>query len=77
MCMQVPLNVTCLEPFLAAPRIDLGYTLASGQMLSQSLLLPLVPAKFCMPPTAAVPREAFFQRWRALDGAPAAKAHPC
>ena len=68
--MQVPLNVTCLAPFLAAPRIDLGYTLESGQALSQSLPLPLVPAKFCVPPTASVPRDAFFQRWRALDGMP-------
>ncbi len=74
--IQVPLNVTCLAPFLAAPRIDLGYTF-SGQPVSRSLPLPLTAAKFCMPPSTSVPREAFFQRWRALDGERAAILLSC
>lgn len=65
---QVQVMAACLAPFLAAPRIHLGYSL-DGHTMSQSLPLPVVVTKFCTPPEAAVPREAFFQRWRALNGA--------
>ncbi len=65
--MQVPLLVACIAPFLSAPRVQIGYGLA-GQVVNQSLALPVITPKFCTPPDAAVPREAFFQRWRALEG---------
>lgn len=65
--LQVPLMVACTAPFLAGPRVQLGYVLG-GQMVSQSLALPVIAPKFCTPPDSAVPREAFFQRWRTLEG---------
>lgn len=65
--MQVPLMVACTAPFLSAPRVQLGYTLGK-QVVSQSLALPVITPKFCTPPDASVPREAFFQRWRTLEG---------
>ncbi|CAK0759184.1 hypothetical protein CVIRNUC_002678 [Coccomyxa viridis] len=67
--IQVPLMVACTAPFLAGPRVQLGYVLG-GQMVSQSLALPVIAPKFCTPPDSAVPREAFFQRWRTLEGPP-------
>ena len=67
--LQVPLAVVCLAPFLAAPQIQLGYSVGRHAM-SQALALPLVVPKFCTPPSMAISREAFFERWRALDGAP-------
>ncbi len=63
--------VACVAPFTAPPRLQLGYA-RGGQALSRSLALPVVVSKFCTPPDAPVPREAFFQRWRALPGAPPA-----
>ena len=60
--------ITCTAPFLAAPRVQLGYGLGR-QVVSQSLALPVIAPKFCPPPDSAVPREAFFQRWRTLEGA--------
>lgn len=66
--MQVPLAVACLAPFLAAPQMHLGYS-AGRHAMSRTLALPLVVAKFCTPPSAPISREAFFERWRALDGA--------
>ena len=65
--LQVPLMVACTAPFLAGPRVQLGYTLGA-QAVSQSLALPVIAPKFCTPPDSAVPREAFFQRWRTLEG---------
>lgn len=60
--------VSCTAPFLSAPRVQIGYALG-GQVVNQNLALPVITPKFCTPPDAAVPREAFFQRWRALEGA--------
>ncbi|MCJ1422498.1 hypothetical protein MMC29_000378 [Sticta canariensis] len=67
--VQVHLSVVCTSPFLAPPRAQLGYT-AAGQTVSHELPLPLSVGKFCTPPGAAVPREAFFARWRAIQGPP-------
>ncbi len=67
MCAQVPLLVACIAPFLAGPRAQIGYSLG-GQTVSQNLALPAVAAKFCTPPEAPVAKEAFFQRWRAVEG---------
>ena len=71
-CAQVPLMVACVAPFATPPRLQLGDA-CGAQALNRSLALPMVAVKFCTPPDAAVPRETFFQRWRALPGAP---AHP-
>lgn len=60
--------VACTAPFLSAPRMQLGYTLGR-QVVNQNLPLPVITPKFCTPPDASVPREAFFQRWRTLEGA--------
>ena len=60
--------VACTAPFLSAPRVQIGYALG-GQVVNQNLALPVITPKFCTPPDAVVPREAFFQRWRALEGA--------
>lgn len=59
--------VACVAPFLAAPQVQIGYTIGK-QTVNQNLQLPLVVAKFCTPPDAPVPKEAFFQRWRSLEG---------
>ena len=59
--------VACTAPFLSAPRVQLGYALGK-QVVSQSLALPIITPKFCTPPDSSVPREAFFQRWRTLEG---------
>ena len=68
-CAQVPLMVACIAPFLAGPRAQIGYSLG-GRSVSQNLALPIVAPKFCTPPDAPVAKEAFFQRWRAVEGAP-------
>lgn len=65
--MQVPLIVACTAPFLAGPRVQISYALGK-QVMSQSLALPVITPKFCTPPDSSVPREAFFQRWRTLEG---------
>ena len=65
---QVALQVLCVAPFLRVPTVQLGYGVL-GQTLSQSLNLPLSVGKFCTPPGAPVPRDAFFGRWRAIPGA--------
>ena len=65
---QVTLQVACIASFLAAPPVQLGYSV-QGQVLNQTLSLPLSVGKFCTPPGAPVPREAFFSRWRAIAGA--------
>ncbi|BDA41202.1 AP-2 complex subunit alpha-1 [Coccomyxa sp. Obi] len=67
--IQVPLMVACIAPFLAGPRAQIGYSIG-GQTVSQNLALPAVAAKFCTPPEAPVAKEAFFQRWRAVEGPP-------
>lgn len=67
MSEQVPLMVACVAPFLAAPRVQIGYSLG-GQIVNQNLALPAVASKFCTPPDAPVAKEAFFQRWRAVEG---------
>ena len=76
MCAQVPLMVACVAPFDTPPRLQLGYACGT-QALNRSLALPVVAAKFCTPPDAAVPRETFFQRWRALPGARARSLACC
>lgn len=67
MCTQVPLVVACVAPFLAGPRAQIGYSIR-GRSVSQSLALPIVAPKFSTPPDAPVAKEAFFQRWRAVEG---------
>ncbi len=61
--------VACIAPFLAGPRAQIGYSLG-GRSVSENLALPIVAPKFCTPPDAPVAKEAFFQRWRAVEGAP-------
>ncbi|KAK9806309.1 hypothetical protein WJX72_009579 [[Myrmecia] bisecta] len=68
--IQVPLMVACVSPFLEPPRVQIAYTLPTGQQCNQTLPLPIVVSKFCTPPDASVPREVFFNRWRALAGPP-------
>ena len=64
---QVTLQVACIASFGSAPPVQLGYSV-QGQVLNQTLSLPLSVGKFCTPPGAPVPREAFFSRWRAIAG---------
>ena len=65
--VQVPLMVACTAPFLSGPRVQIGYALGK-QVVNQNLALPVITPKFCTPPDSSVPREAFFQRWRTLEG---------
>ena len=72
-CVQVTLQVLCVAPFLRVPTVQLGYN-AQGQVLSQSLSLPLSVGKFCTPPGAPVPRDVFFSpvaRHRRCEAVPA------
>lgn len=63
------LSATCLAPFLAVPAVLLGYSVPStGQVLSRSLELPLVPTKFCS--AVEVPAAVFAQRWQQVAGPP-------
>ena len=66
--MQIPLNVTAMAPFVAEPRLQLGYQV-EGHAVEQSLALPVAVTKFCSPPDAPLPRDLFFSQWRALAGA--------
>lgn len=59
--------VACTAPFLSGPRVQIGYALGK-QVVNQNLALPVITPKFCTPPDSSVPREAFFQRWRTLEG---------
>ncbi|KAK9841331.1 hypothetical protein WJX74_004023 [Apatococcus lobatus] len=68
--IQVPLMVACVSTFLDAPRLQISYTLASGQQCNQSLRLPLTVNKFCRAPENAIPADMFFTRWRTLAGPP-------
>lgn len=65
--MQVTVNVTCTAPFLQSPKVQLGYNHA-GEVCNQNLPLPITTTKFVTPPDSAIPRDAFFNRWRALTG---------
>lgn len=69
MGFQIPLVVLCHGPFLLSPPLQIGYAL-EDQVMNQTLALPVVVTKFCVPPEATVPQDAFFARWRALSGAP-------
>lgn len=73
---QVPLMVACVSSFLEAPRLQISYTLASGQQCNQNLRLPLTVNKFCRAPENAIPADMFFTRWRSLAGAPLIPSFP-
>jgi hypothetical protein len=65
----VPLAATCLAPFLQPPALQVGYRVPStGQVLSRSLELPLIPTKFAAP--VEVPAAVFAQRWQQVAGPP-------
>lgn len=66
--LQFTVTVTCTAPFLQSPKLQLGYNHV-GEVCNQNLPLPITTTKFVTPPDAAIPREAFFNRWRALAGA--------
>jgi hypothetical protein len=65
----VPLAAACLAPFLQPPTLQVGYRVPStGQVLSRSLELPLIPTKFAAP--VEVPAAVFAQRWQQVAGPP-------
>ena len=66
--VQIPLNITAMAPFVAEPRLQLGYQV-EGHGVGRSLALPVALTKFCSPPDAPLPRDLFFSQWRALAGA--------
>lgn len=66
--LQVPLQVTCLEPFLEPPALMLAYTL-SGHPVSTTLPLPLANIKF-LTPEPTIPKEVFFDNWKHFSGPP-------
>lgn len=67
--VQVSLAVTCLQPCITPPSLQVGYVLPStGQAVSRSLALPLFVAKFCQP--VEVPRQVFAMRWDQVAGPP-------
>lgn len=64
--LQVLVQVTCLQPFLEPPRLQLRYTVGARQVV-QDLALPLAPHKF-MVPEPHIAKEAFFDKWRSYAG---------
>eukprot|EP00879_Flechtneria_rotunda_P008959 GHRR01009380.1.p1 GENE.GHRR01009380.1~~GHRR01009380.1.p1 ORF type:complete len:1159 (+),score=411.60 GHRR01009380.1:174-3479(+) len=66
--VQVSLQVTCMQPFLEPPRLQLRYATGSRQVV-QELALPLAPHKF-MVPEPQIGKEAFFERWKSYHGPP-------
>ena len=68
--VQLPLEATCLAPFVRPPVIQLGYTLGGGPggSMARTLTLPLVTTKFCTP--VEVPAAVFTARWAQVVGAP-------
>ena len=60
------MQVTCLQPFLEAPRVQLRYSTATRQVV-QDLALPLAPHKF-MVPEPHIAKDAFFDRWKSYAG---------
>jgi len=65
-CVQVVVQVTCLQPFLEAPRVQLRYSTGARQVV-QELALPLAPHKF-MVPEPHIAKEAFFDKWKSYAG---------
>jgi hypothetical protein len=64
---QVLAQVTCLQPFLEPPRVQLRYSIGARQVV-QDLALPLAPHKF-MVPEPHIAKEAFFDKWKSYPGA--------
>lgn len=58
--------MTCLQPFLEAPRVQLRYSTGARQVV-QELALPLAPHKF-MVPEPHIAKEAFFDKWKSYAG---------
>lgn len=69
--LQVLVQVTCLQPFLEPPRVQLRYSTGARQVV-QDLALPLAPHKF-MVPEPSIAKEAFFEKWKSYTGAAAAR----
>lgn len=69
------LAATCLAPSAAVPVAQLAYSVPStGQVLSRSLELPLVPTKFCA--AVEVPPAVFAQRWQQVAAPPFRVSRP-
>jgi hypothetical protein len=64
--LQVLVQLTCLQPFLERPRLQLRYTVGARQVV-QDLALPVAPHKF-MVPEPHIAKEAFFDKWKSYPG---------
>ncbi|KAG2452624.1 hypothetical protein HYH02_002861 [Chlamydomonas schloesseri] len=70
--LQVPISLTCLGPFTEPPALALNYGVAGAPALNaMQLRLPVAMHKF-MAPEVHIPKETFFDHWRAAQ--PANKA---
>ncbi|PNW74645.1 hypothetical protein CHLRE_12g488850v5 [Chlamydomonas reinhardtii] len=70
--LQVSIGLTCLGPFTEAPALALNYGVAGAPALNaMQLRLPVAMHKF-MAPEVHIPKEVFFDHWRAAQ--PANKA---
>ncbi len=66
--LQVPISVTATAPFLGPPPLLLVYVpsgSSTGSAVQVDLRLPLWPHKF-VTPEPAIPKEYFFEQWKAL-----------
>mmetsp|Transcript_39785 Transcript_39785/g.88425 ORF Transcript_39785/g.88425 Transcript_39785/m.88425 type:complete len:1123 (+) Transcript_39785:142-3510(+) len=66
--VQVPIQVVCMGPIVEAPVLRLGYVL-SNVVVAQDLRIPLASHKF-ITPEAMIPRETFFEQWKAFSAPP-------
>jgi hypothetical protein len=63
---QVLVQLTCLQPFLEPPRLQLRYTVGARQVV-QDLALPVAPHKF-MVAEPHIAKDAFFDKWKSYPG---------
>lgn len=63
--LQVPITITSTAPFSGPPALVLMYTLGpNAAPVRADLRLPVLPHKF-VAPEQAIPKEFFFDQWKA------------
>ena len=66
--VQVPIAVSCVEPSLDVPKLQVVYQV-EGQPLKLDLQLPLIPTKF-FSPVQNIDANSFFGAWKSIPSAP-------
>lgn len=64
--LQVSVSLTCLGPVTDMPLLTIAYVLGN-MVVKQDLQLPVGTHKFIMP-EPGIPKEYFFDQWKAVSG---------